>query len=838
MSQTLEDLLNSSLSAAQFRPEPTGPLAARARIVIVGGGIVGTSIAYHLAKLGANDVLLLEQSVISAGSTWHAAGLIANTRASHFLTEIASYSVRTYGGLAAETGIDIGFDQCGALSISRTADRADELRYLANVGRLHGIDIRELDPSTLANVWPLAVPDGVTAVLHHVLDGTINPGWAAVAFGKSAHAAGVTIREGIGVARLVHDGRRVSGVETTTGELVEAETVVLAAGLWSRDLAAQAGVSLPLYAAEHLHVTTTPLHSLGESVPVLRDMDGYFYARQHRRGLMIGAFEPKGKPRSMESIGHSFAFGEFDEDWEHFDPIRKLAIERIPSLDAAKWARFLCAPESFTPDGNFLLGETAELAGLFTASGFNSQGLIFGAGAGKALAEWIVEGSPTMDIAAVDARRFASAQNNRQYLRKRTVESLGNVFAMHWPHLQPATARGVRRTPLHERIHAARAVFGEANGWERANWYAPADTDRRYRYSYGRQNWFEAVAREHQAARERAVVFDLSSFTKIDVSGPGALDVLQRACTQNVDVPVGRVVYTLLCNERGGIEVDATITRVEEDRFLVLAPGVTQHQTYQWLRRVAGRQAPVGIHDATSAYATLAVMGPASREVLGAITPDDLSDEGFPWGWSRTIEVADARALALRVSFIGELGWELYVPAEYAVNVYDAIVEAGRDVCLANAGYHALDSLRLEKGYRHLGHDIGPADDPFQAGLSFAVSFQKEGDFIGRAALEQLAQSPPVRKQSFLLLRDPEPVLVGGEGIFRDGAPIGRLTSAAYGHTLGGAVAIGYVTAEAFESGAVEVEMLNHGRVEAMLSTRPLYDPRNERLKGALVSAN
>jgi glycine cleavage system aminomethyltransferase T/glycine/D-amino acid oxidase-like deaminating enzyme len=823
-----EDLLNAGLTATAFSSDARGgALPSRAQVVIVGGGILGASVAFHLVRAGVKDVLLLERASVSAGTSWHAAGLIANSRGSHAMTELASYGVGLYSRLEELTGIDIGFNQAGAISLARTADRVDELRYIASVGRHHGRVIEELSPAEVCEHWPLAEPAGMKAGFLHAQDGTVNPGWTALALAKGAHDGGAVVREGVEVTRILHERGRATGVETTTG-VIEADTVVLCGGMWSRELAAAAGVSLPLYAAEHVHVTTTPVTGAHPDLPVLRDLDGYFYARHYRGRLLVGAFEPDGRPRTMESLGEDFAFGEFEPDWGHFEPVRRKAVERLPVLESLQYERFLCAPESFTPDGNFLLGETAELGGLFTACGMNSQGVIFGAGAGKALAEWIVEGAPTIDSAEVDCTRFARTQNNPRYLHTRTHESLGRVFAMHWPHLQPESARGVRRGPLYERLLAAGACMGEATGWERANWYAPPGMAAVYEYSYGRQNWFDAVAAEHAAARERVAMFDLSSFAKIEVAGAGACELLQRACTQNVDVATGRVVYTLFCNPRGGIELDGTVARLGEDRFLVLTPGVTQHKTVSWLRRLAGPGAPVGVHDATSGYATLAVMGPSSRELLSRISPADLSNEAFPWGRAREIEIGSASALALRISFVGELGWELYIPTEYAVGVYDELLAASAGLGLAHAGYHALDSLRIEKGFRHLGHDIGPADDPYQSGLSFAVKLEK--DFVGRAALARLAEETPSRRQVFIRLDDPEPILVGGEPIRRDGVPVGQLTSAAYGYTLGSATALGYVETAAAEDGPIAVEVA--GRMEpAVLSTTPFYDPDSLRMR-------
>ena len=637
----------------------------------------------------------------------------------------------------------------------------------------------------------------------------------------------MTIREGVPISDLLTEDGSVTGVRTDRGD-VEAQTVVLACGLWTRDLAAMVGVPVPLYAAEHVHVSTEPIEGAHDLLPLVRGLDGSFYARHHAGGLMIGAFEPNGRPRSTASIPDEWVFGEFGPDWGHFAPTRANATRRIPALEDAEFTRYLRAPESFTPDVNFCLGETAEVRNLFVAAGFNSQGIIYSPGAGHALAEWIQEGAPTFDASEVDVRRFASSQANERYLHERTREALGRLYAMHWPNLQATTARGIRRPPLYDRLAAAGACFGELAQWERPMWFAPEGVEPVYGYSFGRQNWFPYAAEEHRAAREAVALFDLSSFAKIEVTGRDALQLLHRVCTNDVDVAVGRLVYTLFLNARGGIENDGTVTRLDADRFLVLTPSATQHRTREWLR-THGRGMSATVADVTSGFATLAVMGPRSRELLDRLTPADLSNEGFPFFSAREIQVASAPALAIRASFVGELGWELSVPSEFAAHVDEAIVEAGTDLGLRRAGYHALDSLRIEKGFVHVGHDVGPTDDPFSAGLGHVVKLEKE--FVGAEAARRAKETPGPRRLASIRLEDPEPILLHGESVIAEGRIVGTMMSAAYAHTVGAAAGLAMVDAAIAEDGTtVEVDIAGE-LTKATLSRRALYDPSGARMR-------
>lgn len=822
----MDKLVDRSLSASLFTDTAREPLPGRARTVIVGGGIIGASIAHHLAAAGDTDVLLLERAVLTSGTSWHAAGLVAGARSTAAMTELSSYGLEMYAQLEERTGLPVSFQRCGSLSIARTLGRVDELHYGLDVARQNDIAARIVDLDEIARLWPLASLDGMLAGLHFANDGYVNPGYAALAFAKLAHDGGVAIREGVSVTEILHAGGRATGVLTDHGA-VFAERVVIAGGLWSRDLAATVGVHLPLYAAEHVHVRSGVIDGAVATLPVLRDLDNSYYIRHESGRLLVGAFEPNGLPRAVDGISTE-GFATFPDDWEHFAPVREQAERTVPALGPAGYDRFVDAPESFTPDTSFLMGETAEVEQLFVAAGMNSQGIIYAPGVGKQLAHWMMTGAPGFDSASVDVQRFSPNQSNRRYLHTRTTESLGRLYAMHWPSYQSETARNVRRTPLHDRLAELGARFGELNGGERANWYGgPTAAEG---YSYGRPGWFDQVAAEHRAAREGVALFDLSPFAKFEVAGPDALAVCQRVATNDIDVAAGTAVYTLFLNAAGGIELDGTITRLDDDRFLVVTPSASRHKSLWHLRRAArGRAAAVV--DVTAALATIGVMGPRSRELMSLVSPDDWSDEAQGYTHGREVEIADGFAFSLRISFVGELGFEIYPAADLALNVFDALWQAGQQLDVRLAGYHALDSLRSEKGYRHLGHDIGPADDPYSAGLGFTVKLDKPGGFTGRAAVAALDPGSPRHRTVYVTLDDPEPVFVHDETVFCDGVAVGRMTSGSYGHTLGRAVGIAAIDPAADLDGAFTVQC--RGRlVAATVSRRPFYDPRGERLRG------
>lgn len=822
----MERIADTSVDVAAVLDDADGDLPSRAETVVIGAGVLGASIACHLTAAGHRDVLVLDKNNVASGTSWHAAGLITGARSTPALTELARYGVDFYTDLGARSGVDVNVTPCGSLTVARTEGRLDEIRYAAAVARQAGIPCELLDAAEVPRLWPLASPDGLTGALHFPGDGHLNPGYAALAMVKLASEQGAAIRTGVQVEAIRLREGAVAAVVTDRGEVACAR-VVVAAGLWTHELARACGVNVPLYAAEHVHVRTEPIDGAVPTLPVLRDLDGYFYIRHELGRLLVGAFEPEGIPRPVSEIGLG-GHVQFPPDWDHFAPVRRNAEARVPALVNARYDRFVNAPESFTPDANFCVGEALEARGFFVAAGLNSQGIIFAPGIGRAVTEWIEAGSATFDASSVDVGRFSRHQGNRGYLHARTHEALGRLYAMHWPHLQPTTARDLRRTPLHDRLAAHRACFGETAGWERANWYGDADTPPEYAYSYGRQNWFDLVGAEHRAAREAAALFDLSSFTKVEVAGPDALDVVQRLCTADLDMAVGRVKYTLMLNVNAGIELDGTVVRLADDRFLVITPAATQAKTMALARRLArGRAAAV--FDATAGLATLALMGPRSRDIVESISPDDWSDDAQPFMTAREVEVGMSNALALRVSFVGELGYELYVSTDQAVRLFDDLMAAGREHGLRLAGYHALDSLRTEVGYRHLGHDIGPIDTPIAARLMFTVALDKEPAFVGRDALAALADAgPPARRQVFVALRDPGPVFVHDEALWLDGRVVGRLSSGSYGHTLGRACGLAYVDADLPLGAPVEADC-GGVMVPAELSARPFRQPRGTR---------
>ena len=813
---------------------PEHILPSHARVVVIGGGIAGCSVAYHLTKLGWRDVLLLERRDLSCGTTWHAAGLVGQLRATQNLTRLAKYGGDLYERLEAETGQATGFRRPGSLSLARTPERMHELKRLASMARCFAVDVEVITPAEAARRWPLMRVDDLVGALWLPGDGRTNPIDTTLALARGARQGGATILENTGVTAVRVTNGRVSGVSTTRGD-VACEVVVNCAGMWAREVGRMAGVALPLHASEHFYIVTEPMAGVSPNLPVLRDPDGYIYVREEVGGLLMGGFEPVAKPWGMEGIPADFAFSLLPEDWDHFEVLMEQAVIRIPALAQAPVRRHVNGPESFTPDGRYLLGEAPECRNFFVAAGFNSIGIASGGGAGKAVAEWVVGGEPPMDLWDVDVRRVAPFQVNPRYLRERTVEMVGALYAMHWPYLQPATARGVRRSVLHDRLAAHGACFGVVMGWERANWYATGGMEAAYRYSYGRQNWFDCAAAEHRAVREAVGVFDQSSFCKLRLEGPDALAVLQRVCANDVDVEPGRLVYTQMLNARGGIEADLTVTRLAADAFAIVTAAAASTHDAAWIRRQLGDARAV-LTDVTSGAAVLGVMGPRARALLARLTDADLSNGAFPYLASREIWLASAPVRATRVTYVGELGWELYVAAEFAAGVYDALVAAGEDLGLRHAGYHAMDSLRLEKAYRSWGHDLGSEDTPFEAGLGFAVRLDKGAPFLGREALLAQYQKPLARRLVVFVLEDAEPLLYHDEPVWRDGALVGRIASGAYGHTLGRAVGLGWVAhadgvTDAFvASGRWEIEIAGD-RVAARAQLAPPYDPKSLRVR-------
>lgn len=814
----------------------TAQLPTRADVVIIGGGIVGCSIAYHLTKLGITDVLLLERRQLTCGTTWHAAGLIGQLRATRRMTELAKYTSELLHALEAETGQATGFKQNGSISLALDSERFAELKRGASMAKSFGLSVEVIGPAEIKARYPLLEVGDAVGGVFLPKDGQANPIDTTQAFAKGARQQGARIVEGIKALRILVEQGRAVGVMTEQGP-VAASTVVLAAGMWSRELASAVGVSVPLHAAEHFYIVTEPLADVPRDLPVLRVTDECTYYKEDAGKLLVGAFEPVAKPWGMGGIPESFCFDSLPEDMDHFEPILEKATVRVPILATAGIQTFFNGPESFTPDDRYLLGETAELRDLFVATGFNSIGIQSSGGAGKVLAEWIRDRRMPVDLTDVDVRRLHPFQSNRRYLRDRTTETLGLLYAMHWPYRQYATARGARRSPFHDRLVAAGAVMGETAGWERPNWYAPHGIAPEYRYSWGRQNWFEYTAAECRAVRDAVALFDQSSFAKFLVEGRDACAVLNHVSVAEIGVPVGRIVYTQWCNEQGGIEADLTITRLGEISFLVVTGAAVQTRDLAWLREHVPAEARCSVVDITSGLPMLGLMGPRSRALLEQLSGEDLSNTAFPFGTSRELEIGYARVRASRITYVGELGWELYVPAEFAAHVFDRIVEAGRAFGLVMAGYHALNACRTEKGYRHWGHDIGPEDDPLAAGLGFCVAWSKPGGFVGREALLRVrSRGTPTRRLVQLRLLDDARLLYHEEPVWAGGRIVGSVTSGMYGHRIGAPVAMGYlrhaegVTQDWLDRSGLEIEVAWE-RVPALAQLAPWYDPSNARIR-------
>ncbi len=810
-------------------------LPAQAQVVIIGGGIVGCSVPYHLTKLGWNDVVLLERKTLACGTTWHAAGLVGQLRASHNLTRLAQYTCDLFGTLEQETGQATGFKQNGSLSLATNNGRFEELKRGASMARCFGLEVEVITPADARSIWPLLNTDDLVGAVFLPKDGQLNPMDVAQAIARGAKMGGASIYEHTKVTAIHREGGRVTGVATDQGDIV-AEYVVNCGGMWGREIGEMCGVNVPLHAAEHFYIVTEPIKALTPDLAVLRDPDGYTYYKEDAGKLLVGAFEPTAKPWGMDGIPEDFEFDQLPEDWDHFEPILNNALHRIPMLKDAGIQLFFCGPESFTPDNRYILGEAPELKNFFVAAGFNSIGIQSSGGVGMVLAEWIVKGRPPMDLWDVDIRRWAPFQGNSRYLRDRTIEGLGLLYAMHWPFRQVETARPIRTTPLHDRLASRGACFGELAGWERANWFAPPGVEPKYEYSYGRQNWFEYSGAEHRAIRETVGILDQTSFAKFLLQGRDAEKILSRVCANNVAVPPGKIVYTQWLNERGGIEADLTVTRLTEDSYLVVTAAGTQVRDFVWLQRHIPDGAHAVLTDVTSGHAVLGVMGPRARDLLTRVTDADLSNDAFPFATSQEIDLAYAKVRASRISYVGELGWELYIPTEFSLGVYDAIVAEGDDLGLKHVGMHAMNSLRMEKGYRHWGDDITEEDTPLEAGLGFAVAFDKDADFIGRDALLRQKETGLKRRLVQFSLEDPEPLLYHDEPIWRDGKIVGRITSGMFGYTIGCAIGMGHVehedgvNANFVNAGSYEIEVACE-RIPARASLRPFYDPKSERVR-------
>ncbi len=815
------------------------PLPSEAKVVVIGGGIVGCSVAYHLALRGIRDVVLLEQNTLGGGTTWHAAGLVGRLRTTSSLTRINQYSIDLYSSLEKETGHPVGWKQVGSLILARSPERMTQLRRTAALAELFGVEVRLIDPEAAREKWPLIRIDDILGAAWLPHDGKVIPKEVAVALARGAERRGVRVFENLRVLDIKHrDGRatgvRVEGVRTASGA-IRAEVVVLCGGMWARQLGLRCGVSIPLWPVEHHYIVSGPIPGAHDDLPVGRDPDLCLYFRGEGDAVVLGAFQKSTKPWMVDEVPADFSNRLLDPDWEKYREPLAAGRWRIPALERAEFPRFVNGPESFTPDNNFLLGETPELRGLYVAAGFNSVGIASAGGAGKYLAEWIIDGQPSIDLWSVDIRRFSPAFNNRAYLRERVTEVLGLHYQLAWPNREFETARGLRRGPLHERLAARGASFGSKNGWERPNWFARDGAKPVVEYSFGRQNWFPFHAAEHRAAREAVAVFDQSGFSKYTFQGRDVAAVLDRLCGNRMDVPLGRVVYTGLFNERGGFESDLTAVRLGKDEYYLVSGTAQTVRDQDWIRRRVGADERAELVDVTGAYAVLGLMGPNARKLLSRASDAELGHREFPFGTARWISIGQSTALAVRMTYVGELGWELHIPAGQAVSVYDALRDAGRDLGLADAGHYAINSLRLEKGYRAWGADISPGDTAVEAGLGFAIAWDKPAAFVGKEALVEQKTVGVKRRLAIFVLEDPEPMLWGNEPIRRNGEPAGYTTSGSYGHTLGGAVAMGYVD----HPGGVDDCYLLSGRYEidiggrlskAQIHVRPPYDPERKRI--------
>jgi glycine cleavage system aminomethyltransferase T/glycine/D-amino acid oxidase-like deaminating enzyme len=810
-------------------------LPGQARVVIVGGGIIGTSIAYHLAHAGWTDIVLLERDKLTSGTTWHAAGLMVTFGStSETSTEMRKYTRDLYSKLEKETGLSTGFKPVGFIEVASDLDRLEEYRRVAAFNRFCGIDVHEISPGEIKELFPYAKVDDLKAGFYVKEDGRVDPIGAAMAMAKGARLKGAKIIEGVTVTGITKKNGAVTGVTTTAGD-IKAEYVVNCAGMWARQFGEIAGVNIPNQAAEHYYLITDDIEGM-KSMPVLEDPSSYGYYREEMGGLMIGLFEPVCAPWNIGKIPDDFSFGEISPDWDRMGPFLEKAMARVPITEKLGIRKFFCGPESFTPDLRPIVGEAPELKNYFVAAGLNSIGILTGGGLGRVVANWIMTGTPDVDVTGFNIDRLHTYQRNPEYRKTRTVESLGMVYKCHYPTKSPETARGAKRSPFHDRLAKAGAYFKDVSGWEGADWYAPTGIEPKVdQLSFGRMNWFPYWEAEHRAAREGVILMDMSFMSKFLVQGKDAGVALDYISANSVNQKCGEITYTQWLNKTGRLEADLTVTKLEEEKFFVVVTDTMHRHAETWMKRnMEGHHAFVT--DVTGAYGQLNIQGPKSRELMQLLTNVDMSNEAFPFRAAKEIDIGFARVLCIRITYLGELGYELYIPAEQAVHVYDRITQAGEKFGLKHAGLKALASLRMEKGYRDYGHDIDNTDNAFETGLGFAVDLKKE-DFIGKTeALKQKAQAPYQRRLAQVKVLDPAPMLWHAEVVYRNGKRVGYVRAGSYGHTLGGAV--GLFMIEAAE--AVNGDYLSAGKWEieiagkmypAEVSLKPMYDPENKKIK-------
>ena len=812
-------------------------LPEHAQVVIIGGGIIGCSVAYHLADMGCREVVLLERDQLTSGTTWHAAGLMTTYGSgSETILSVRKHSMNLYRRLEAETGQQTGFNPCGFIEVAADEDRLEEYRRITAFNRLHGNDIQELSPSEVGELFPFARVDTLKAGFYAAEDGRINPVDVTMALAKGARLKGAKIFQNTPVRGVLSRNGTVTGVRTERGE-IRSEFVVNCAGMWARQLGEQSGVVIPNQAAEHYYLITEAIEGVSSDLPVLEDPSVHAYYREETGGMMVGLFEPDCAPWRVDGIPEDFSFGELPPDWDRLTPFLEKAMERVPVTMESGIRKFFCGPESFTPDLAPVIGEAPELRNYFVAAGLNSVGIITGGGWGRVVAHWIMNGRPDVDVTGVNIDRFHRYQCNPEYRRQRALESLGLVYACHYPDRSPVTARGARQSPFHDRLVAQRAHFRDVSGWESPGWYAPEGHEPvADRLTWGRANWFPWWEAEHRACREGVIAMDMSFMGKFLVQGRDAGEFLNYLSANEVNAEDGRITYTQWLNEDGRLEADLTVTRLDEENFMVVTSDVAHRHTETWIKRHIREGQQVSVTDVTSGYGQLNIQGPRSRELLQSISSADLSNEAFPFRTAREIDIGLGRVLCVRITYVGELGYELNIPSEQAVHVYDRIVEAGDAFGLKHAGLKALSSLRLEKGYRDSGHDIDNMDDPYTTGLGFAVRLDKDSDFIGKqSCIERKADLHYPHRLVQILLQDPEPLMIHSEVVLRNGQPVGEVRAASYGHTLGASVGLAMVAgdpvdADYLAAGTWEVD-IGGTRCPATVSLKPLYDPGMKRVR-------
>ncbi|WP_432285122.1 FAD-dependent oxidoreductase [Aminobacter sp. BA135] len=810
-------------------------LPSHAQIVVIGGGIIGCSTAYHLARDHKADVILLEQGKLTSGSTWHAAGLVGQLRSSASITRVLKYSVELYKGLEAETGLATGWKMTGCLRLATNQDRWTEYKRLATTAKSFGMDMQLVSPEEVKRMWPLMDTSDLAGASWLPTDGQASPSDITQSLAKGARMHGAKLFENVHVTGFEMKDGRILKVKTDQGD-VACDKVVNCAGQWARQVGAMAGINVPLQPVKHQYIITEKLPGLATDAPTLRDPDRRTYFKEEVGGLVMGGYEPNPQGWTTDDVPNDWEFRLFDDDFDHFEQHMVQAIERVPGLADVGVKQMINGPESFTPDGNFILGVAPECSNMFVGAGFNAFGIASGGGAGWVLAQWVVDGEAPLDLWVVDIRRFSGLHRDRQWVSDRTLEAYGKHYTIGYPHEEYASGRPYIVSPLYERLKKHRAVFGSKLGWERPNWFAPEGVEPKDVYAMGRQNWFATVGDEHRHVREAVGVFDQSSFAKYEMIGKDAQKALDFICANDVSKPVGRLTYTQLLNTRGGIEADLTVARLADDKFYIVTGTGFRTHDLAWISDHIPSGYDAKLVDVTEQFGTLSLMGPNARRVLEAVTAADVSNAAFPFGHVREVAIAGATVRALRVTYVGELGWELHVPIGATGEVFDALMAAGQPHGIRPVGYRALESLRLEKGYRAWGSDITPNDTPFEAGLGWAVKLRKDTDFLGRKALEKLGDAALTKRLACFTVDDKNVVLVGRETILRDGQPVGYLTSGGYGYTVGENIGFGYVrntggVDDAFLAGGSYELVVAMERVPAKIHMEPLFDPAAARVK-------